>query len=158
MVDCSLGANECVSVDGHSSRCVGCLPNTSEGSNIPQGKYIIATKHYWQPQGVWVTPKPTFHRIPEGFPSQYGSYQKAQRWVYIKKVKFVIFAFCWLQRWVLMFLHEKNNSESLKGVFCVSTVKFAKTLLKKLIFVKKCSKAFCVDVDPHLDLLVGAIL
>ena len=52
----------------------------------------------------------------------------------------------------------KKKSESLKDVFCVSKVKITKSLLKKLFFVKMCSKAFCVDVDPPLGLLVGAIL
>ena len=75
MADCSLGADECGSVDGHSGRCVGCLLNTSEDSNIPQGKHIRATKHYSESQGVCVAPKSTFHRIPEGIPLQYGSYQ-----------------------------------------------------------------------------------
>ena len=138
MADCSLGADECGSVDGHSGRWVGCLPNTSEDSNMPQGKHIRAPKHYSEPQGVWVAQKSTFYRIPEGFSLQYGSYQWAQRWIYIKKVKFVTFAFCWLERWVLMIFAWKNNSESLKGVFCVSKVKTTKSLLKKLSFVKKC--------------------
>ena len=75
VADCSLGPDESGSVDGHSGRCVGCLQNTSEDSNIPQGKHIRATKHYSEPQGVWVAPKSTLYRIPEGFPLQYGSYQ-----------------------------------------------------------------------------------
>ena len=50
---------------------------------MPQGKHIRAPKHYSEPQGVWVAQKSTFHRIPEGFFLQYGSYQWAQRWIYI---------------------------------------------------------------------------
>ena len=75
MTDCCLGPDECGSADGQSGRCVGCLQNTSKDSNIPQGKYIRATKHYLKPQGVLVAPKSTFHTIPEGFSLQYGSYQ-----------------------------------------------------------------------------------
>ena len=75
MADCSLGPDESGSVDGHSGRCVGCLQNTSEDSNISQGKHIRATMHYLESQGVWVAPKSTLYRIPEGFPLQYGSYQ-----------------------------------------------------------------------------------
>ena len=52
-----IGPDECGSVDGHSGRCVGCLLNTSEDSNIPQGKHIRAPKHYSESQGVWGGPK-----------------------------------------------------------------------------------------------------
>ena len=45
VADCSLGPDESESVDGHSGRCVGCLRNTSEDFNVPQGKHIRATKH-----------------------------------------------------------------------------------------------------------------
>ena len=75
MTDCSLRPDECGSVDGQSGGCVGCLQNTSEDSNIPQGKHIRAAKHYSEPQGVWVAPKSTSHTIPEGFSLQNGSYQ-----------------------------------------------------------------------------------
>ena len=59
MTDYSLGPDECGSVDGHSGRCMGCLANTSEDSNISGIQLILPLPVILPPLifGVWEIPK-----------------------------------------------------------------------------------------------------